>query len=305
MNTKKANSRLHNYKALFLLLLAFAGITNVMAQDLLDEVINDKLKYKVVGRDRNNLCVTVVGHVDGEKAQGEIVIPDMFLWEGKECVVTHIGFFSFENCQEITSVHIPNTVIGIECKAFYGCSKLTSVTIPNSVVQIEEDAFTNTGWYNLQPDGILYLDNCCLGYKGDKPRGNLILKEDTRLIADKSFFECADLIGSLVIPDKVTAIGSSAFWSCSGFNGNIIIGRSVVEIHHGAFENCNGLIGDLTIPQSVKLIDVCAFKNCSGLNGELVIENPNTKMEGDVLMAVVILQSDLQKNDIDIVVSLK
>ena len=50
---------------------------------------------------------------------------------------------AFKDCSHITSVTIPNSLIGIDAYAFYGCSGLTSITIPNNVISIGEYAFSN------------------------------------------------------------------------------------------------------------------------------------------------------------------
>lgn len=75
--------------------------------------------------------------------------------------VTSIGQYAFIDCNNIkeliyadgckevlrtgltsiTSVTIPNSVVGIGNSAFYGCSGLTYVTIPNSVTSIGTNAF--------------------------------------------------------------------------------------------------------------------------------------------------------------------
>ena len=55
--------------------------------------------------------------------------------------VTSIGNSIFTNCNTLTNVTIPNSVIDIKGYAFYWCTGLTSVTIPSSVTSIGDYAF--------------------------------------------------------------------------------------------------------------------------------------------------------------------
>ena len=154
----------------------------------------------------------------------------------------------------------------------------------------------NTGWYNEQDDGVLYLGQFCIGYKGHEPEGSLSIIEDILYVCDEAFKDCSELTtisfpnslikigshafsnsyginGSLTIPDNVTVIGDYAFKNCNGFSGNLTIGNSVTSIGNFAFYNCNGFTGPLTISNSVISIGNCAFYNCNMFSGSLTLGN--------------------------------
>ena len=82
------------------------------------------------------------GSYDGKNSySGNVDIPSTVTYNGVEYSVTRIGSCAFIECSSLTSVTIPNSVIGIRDNAFYGCSDMTSVTIPNSVTWIGGGAF--------------------------------------------------------------------------------------------------------------------------------------------------------------------
>jgi len=127
--------------------------------------------------------VTEIGNYAFEYCTGltSITIPNS---------VTEIGNYAFEYCTGLTSITIPNSSIGRY--TFHGCTALTDIIIGDSVTKIGRDAFYNTGWYNNHPEDILYLKNCCLGYKGERPI-KLSIKKGTRLVADYAFGYCWDI----------------------------------------------------------------------------------------------------------------
>ena len=190
--------------------------------------------------------------------------------------VTSIGRYAFWNCTKLTSVKISEGVKNIGFFAFNGCSSLTNFNIPSSVTSIES-TFSGTAWYNNQPDGILYYDNWLLGYKGNKPTGNITIIEGTKGIAGSSFFQCPD-ITSITIPHGVISIGEMAFTGCKGLS-SIIIPEGVTNIDYSVFSACSGLT-NVTIPASVTTIGTSAFSGCSALSS-ITIPNSVTTIGND------------------------
>ena len=81
---------------------------------------------------------------DGQGATGDVTLPTVITYEGKEYTLTSIGFSAF-SCATIGSITIPNSVSTIGDYAFDGCKSLQSVTIGAFVQSIGKGAFKGCG----------------------------------------------------------------------------------------------------------------------------------------------------------------
>ena len=140
-----------------------------------------------------------------------------------------------QDCSNLTSIIIPNTVTSIGDHAFYGCSKLTSITIPNSVISIGGYAF-----YECSSLTSISIPNSVSN------------------IGIFTFRSCSSLT-SVSIPNSVTSIEGDAFWGCSNLT-SVTIPNSVTSIGGRAFKNCSHL-SSISIPNSVTNVGEGAFNN--------------------------------------------
>ena len=156
--------------------------------------------------------------------ESNVILPDNY--NGQNYFIANYAFY---DCLNLTSVTIPDGVVGIGESAFYGCSSLASVTIPNSVTSIGKDAFYNTAWYNNQSEGLVYAGKVAYKYKGTMTNNAIIkLTKGTLGIADNAFSDCRNLT-SVTIPNGVIGIGESAFYGCTNLK-TMAIGTGVQTI---------------------------------------------------------------------------
>lgn len=128
----------------------------------------------------------------------------------------HIPIKAFNQCSNLTSITIPNTVTAIRESAFMDCQNLTTVTIGNGVVTIGDNAFNNCNQLV-----------------------SVILGESLTTIGEQAFLNCKSLT-SVVIPNSVTTIGNNAFRFCSSLT-SVSMGNSVTTIGLGVFTSCSSL----------------------------------------------------------------
>ena len=243
--------------------------------------------------------------------------------------VTDIGGWAFYACESLTSVQLPSGLTQIANSLFYECSQLVSVNIPSSVRTIGNNAFNNcrsltnltlpasltfvgrgafraTPWYAAQydeaPDGPFYIGTQLFGYKGDKPTGELEIKEGTTCVGVEAFRDC-DGLTSITFPKSVAYVDYMAFYNCTGLkaihitdlaawcgiefqeesrsssnplnyahhlylNGDevtdLVIPEGVTSIGDYAFDNYTALTS-VTIPDGVTTIGTYAFRRCNSL----------------------------------------
>ncbi len=178
-----------------------------------------------------------------EIKDGTVLIGDKVFYNDKKLVsvnipysVKIIGADTFAGCTKLRFFNIPESVEVIGDRAFYGCTNLTSFNIPNSVINIGIAAFQNTAWWNEQQDGLIYLDNCLLGYKSTIV-GEIVVKENTRVIGARAFYDCSN-ITSITIPHSVTHIGDNVVEFCLGLTQIVSNAANPPTVEENAFFGC-------------------------------------------------------------------
>ena len=168
--------------------------------------------------------------------------------------VTNIGDGAIGHCFNLSSIHIPDSVTSIGNGAFVDCKSLKSIHIPNSVTSIGDAVFGRC--FNLS---------------------SIHIPDSVTSIGDRAFYNCKSLT-PIHIPDSVTSIGYQAFVGCKNLSF-IHIPDSVTSIGDRAFVGCEKLTS-ITLPLGMKTININPFR---GWSGELIIKSDNFIYEDGVL----------------------
>ena len=151
---------------------------------------------------------------------------------------------------------------------------------PNIIPVMNEDLSTETTEEELKE---AFVDEWGVKYSKDgrklleapkELKGNYSVKEGTRIICDRAFWNCRSL-SEIVIPSSVTSIGDWAFSCCYSLS-EIVIPSSVTSIGDSAFSSCDSL-SEIVIPSSVTSIGDSAFSCCRSLS-EIVIPSSVTSI---------------------------
>lgn len=144
---------------------------------------------------------------------GDLVIPDsIYTWSGEIYPVTKIGEGAFLECEGLTSVVIPNTVLEVENHAFYGCTNLDNVTLSDNITSIGYAAFCgceSLSTVNL-PSTLTELGEAAFR---ETAITAITIPTGLSEIPNQAFFLCGQL-QSVTIPSSVSKIGRYAFGYC-------------------------------------------------------------------------------------------
>lgn len=149
--------------------------------------------------------------------------------------------YAFSDCSYIESISLTGNVKELCSGLFQDCIRLYDINLPATIENVGSEVFTNTGFYNDNrnwEDNLLYKNNILIAAE-KFISGDLVVSEDTCIIAGSAFEDCAYL-KSVSIPEGIVRINGSTFSGCSSLS-SIRIPKSVGYIGTSAFYKCDNL----------------------------------------------------------------
>jgi len=183
------------------------------------------------------------------------------IFEGE---IDTIGKKAFYKCNNVSQIHLPNSVTYIGDNAFGGCYLLDSINIPQGVNYIGENAFSSC--YPLRtidiPEGIDSLRNNT--FSACTTLVEIVIPKSVKYLGDNLFSGCTNIDTVIFKSSNILEhIGAGSFAYCSKIK-HISLPYSVNYIGDGAFVGCS-LMEDIAIPNNVSYIGVRAFRDCHHL----------------------------------------
>ena len=275
-------------KNLILMYVAFIGTLYVQAYETIDGIT---WRYSVSGGEASLISTHNNSYVYtpciDPQTSGAIIIPSIL----GGCPVTEIGECSFINCDLLTSVIIPDSVIHIGSRAFGGCGRITSISIGCGLVSINNHPYkVFSGCTNIT-DVTVPGWQCGIPFSSVT---NLVISDGTANIGTSAFTNCSSVV-SVTIPNSVTNIGDYAFSGCISL-GDITIPSSVTEIDYCAFSGCNSLTNAVVLGTGLYHLykngensSSSPFRNCSNLVSVTTMDTCAFMFKGCNKMKEVIL----------------
>ena len=212
--------------------------------------------------------------------------------------VTAIAEYAFFGHSAIKSIQLPSTLNRIGVNAFASCKNVESISIAdnsNLAIVSNFSDFSKMKWYNNQPDGLIYLGDVLLGYKGTLPENSHTeIKDGTRIIADKAFYNQTNL-SDITFPGTIEYVGEYAFegtgWIDSQPPGEIYIDNvlykykdalTIEEYDYVIKEGITSVsphslerkkLKSVSFPNSIKYIGKEAFYGCTNLTDTTISNN--------------------------------
>jgi len=219
----------------------------------------DGLRYLL---DSEAKTATVVAS-SGEKYSGDVVVPEKVkAQDGVEYQVTTLGDNAFKECDNLTSVNIPNSVTTLGNACFMCCSSLEAIDIPSSVTSLGNECFCACKILNniVIPSSVTALGNDC--FSSCSRLTNVEIPSSVTTLGGGCFFNCYSL-ESIVIPSSVVSMGLQCFYACHGLQ-NVTLSSALASWGEQCFQYCDKLT-HVNVPSSVSYIPYMCFADCSSL----------------------------------------
>lgn len=226
-----------------------------------------KLSLGILYNYNHTICFGCVGNPD--VCPKELVIEDG---------VVEIGSSAFQDCKQLESVSLPESLKIIGELAFAKCWSLSSINIPKTIEKIGDNAFSECDSLNASSITIA-SQKTCMGWKGEWSEcpKKIVIPEGVTTIAEDAFRNCSNLV-EVVFPSTLEVIEESAFESCEGLI-ELHFPDSLKKIGNSAFEECYNL-KRVTFGSGLQEIEYDAFKECKSLDG-IVFPNSLTAIGDD------------------------
>lgn len=177
--------------------------------------------------------------------EADVIIPDS---------ITEIGEFAFLDCENLTTLELPESIKTIDQRAFVRCGDVTY------------NSYANAQYLGNKQNPYLYLLYSTID------TSSIEINYHCKVIGTSALSNKKNMM-SVHIPNSVTRINSYAFAECDRLS-SIVLPNSITHIDSFAFSNCTNLL-QVTIPSSVTYMGANVFNGCLKLRSSSNTNKPS------------------------------
>ena len=121
-------------------------------------------------------------------------------------LVTSIGNYAFENCANLTSFTMPDSVTVINQHAFRYCNSLANLEFSSNISSIGSDSF-----------------------HGCTSLTSVVLPENLVELGSNVFTTCTG-ITEVVVPKSIASLGTTPFFGCTSLTSVTFVGKTLAQV---------------------------------------------------------------------------
>lgn len=237
---------------------AFAGNNSIVEVVLPKSLEN--ISYDAFMNCANLAKVSINGHNAGESGISD-------------CKLNRIENNAFKGCKSLINAILPETLQYIGAHSFENCEMLSEINIPEKVTEIQDFAFHNTAYYNNHDNwhnDVLYIGHHLIEAH-DSVKGHYNVLDTTISISAEAFKDCKGLT-QITLPAALKAIDKDAFAGCTSLSTVIFKGTfeqylnirfdndAASPMHFASALTIEGAVGAPEIPATATAIPAGAFR---------------------------------------------
>ena len=268
------------------------------AMSLMAETVKINGLYYSLGNTTASLVSDQSSDKSVYKEYINVTIPASVTYNNYTYPVTSLGTSAFEDCTNLQSVTLPNSITVINTDAFYGCVKLGSVNLPEGLTQIYLRAFYNcnltsvtipstvtsigSGAFKNNPlTEVTWLPpTCSVGTVEDSPfysTSSKITKftfgPNVQTVPAYICYKMNQL-DTIVLPPSVKSLGQYAFYCCTKLK-SINLPKTQQTLPTSFLEGCSSL-ESIELPATLTTISTDVFYGCTSLKNVKLHEGITT-----------------------------
>ncbi|WP_269540240.1 leucine-rich repeat domain-containing protein [Cerasicoccus fimbriatus] len=190
--------------------------------------------------------------------------------------VTTIALNAFSQCNNLTTINIPSSLIAFDGIPFNVCVNLSVINVAsdNERFASQQGALFNKDKTNLIqypigkeetnytiPGSVVSINP--YAFYASKKLLTVVIPDTVLSIGEGAFYFCENLV-DVSIGNGVTTISANAFSLCFNLE-RVSFGSSIISIEERAFQLCRNL-SEVRLPDGLTTIGARAFYHCAGLS---------------------------------------